>query len=400
MVSKGLSIAVILFCASWFFSTPTSGQTQPKTSVKRSELFRPLPLTKFYDTPDPLPPGKPGDLIRSAEFDEYYLPAEVNAIRFLYHSRTAADGDVAVSGVVLFPDRTPPAGGWPVIAWAHSWTGVGRSCAPSLTRNLQHGPFLAMYVHLGYAVVATDYAGLGTAFRSAYADAPSNARDVIYSVAAAHHALPQLGARWIAMGTGEGGTAVVKLAELENSIHDPNYLGSVAISRLGDLQDVYASESALGDKLALFLAYGVKTAYPQFNAKDILAPEAISAYQQIGQECTANADQPREKPSASAMLKPGWENNPFVQKYFERNRIGTRPASAPLLVIGSEGDPTLAETSRTVDRLCKQGDRAEFAKYEGSDPGRVIGDSARDQMSWIQSRFAGTPPRSNCSSQH
>jgi acetyl esterase/lipase len=163
---------------------------------------------------------------------------------------------------------------------------------------------------------------------------------------------------------------------------------------------VYASESALGDKLALFLAYGVKSAYPQFNAKDILASEAISPYQQIGQECTANADQPREKPSASAMLKPGWENNPFVQKYFERNRIGTRPASAPLLVIGSEGDPTLAETSRTVDRLCKQGDRVEFAKYEGSDPGRVIGDSARDQMSWIQSRFAGAPPRSNCSSQH
>jgi acetyl esterase/lipase len=222
---------------------------------------------------------------------------------------------------------------------------------------------------------------------------------VIYSVAAAHHALPQLGARWIAMGTGEGGTAVVELAELESNVRDPNYLGSVAISRLADLREVLASESALRDKLALFLAYGVKTAYPQFDIKDILAPEAISAYQQIGQECTANAEEPGAKLPA-AMLKPGWENNLFVQKYFERNRIGTRSASAPLLVIGSEGDPTLAETSKTVDRLCKQGDRVELAKYEGSDPARVIGDSARDQMSWIQSRFAGAQPRSNCSSQH
>jgi hypothetical protein len=133
-----------------------AASTQAKTSVKRSDLFRPLPLTKFYDVPDPLPPGKPGDLIRSSQFDEYDLPAEVNALRFLYHSQTAAGADVAVSGVILFPDAKPPAAGWPIIAWAHSWTGVARSCAPSLTRNLQHGPFLAMYVHLGYVVVATD----------------------------------------------------------------------------------------------------------------------------------------------------------------------------------------------------------------------------------------------------
>src|SRR6185437_14243520 len=218
------------------------------SSTRRSGLFRPLPLTKFYDTPHPLPPGKPGDLIRSTEFDEYDLPPEVNALRILYHSRTAAGEDVGISGVVLFPDAKPPAGGWPIIAWAHSWTGVARSCAPSLARNLQHGPFLAMYAHLGYAVVATDYAGLGTATRSAFAEISANASDIIYSVAAARRALPQLGSSWVALGTGEGGMAVIGVAEMESSLHDPNYLGSVAISNLDDPQNLYASESVLSYK--------------------------------------------------------------------------------------------------------------------------------------------------------
>src|ERR1019366_5495868 len=122
---------------------------------------RALPLTKFYDTPHPLPAGKPGELIRSEPFEEYEIPLSVSAVRILYHSRSAAGDDVAASGVVLIPyEKKPPAGGWPILAWAHGATGVARSCAPSLMRNIGHGPFLSMYVNLGYAVVATDYAGL------------------------------------------------------------------------------------------------------------------------------------------------------------------------------------------------------------------------------------------------
>ena len=91
-------------------------QPQGPSLPKRSEILRdrPLPLTKFYDTPDPLPAGKPGDLIRSQPFDEYQLPFSVSAIRILYHSRSANGEDLAVSGVVLIPyDKKPPAGGWP-----------------------------------------------------------------------------------------------------------------------------------------------------------------------------------------------------------------------------------------------------------------------------------------------
>ena len=395
----------VVICICCFIALPpaTGAQTrtsatQTKPSTKRSDLFRPLPLTEFYNLPDPLPHGNPGDLIRSSQFDEYDLPPEVNALRFIYHSQTAAGADVAVSGVILFPDAKPPAAGWPMIVWAHSWTGIARSCAPSLARNLQHGPFLAMYVHLGYAVIATDYAGLGTDSRSAFADISSNASDVIYSVSAARHALRQLGSRWVALGTGEGGASVVGVAERESSLPDPNYLGSVAISHLDDLQNLYSSENALTYKIPLFLAYGIKTVFPHFNVSDMLTPEAMSRYHEISLACNERGDEPET--SAAAMLKPGWEANSFVQKYFERNRLGLQPASAPLLVIASEHDREINETAKIVTRLCKAGDKVQFEKISESDLGRVIGDSARDQMAWIQSRFANAAPRDNCSARH
>ena len=401
MVLKRTALWVILLCVSMAsFANVATAQDQATASLKRSDIlpFRKLPLTKFYDTANPLPPGKPGELIRSAEFYEYNLPEDVNAVRILYHSHSAAGEDVAASGVVLFPDHKPPAGGWPVIAWAHSLNGIARDCAPSLDRNLQHGPFLSMYVRLGYAVVASDYTGLGTAFRSAFADMPSNALDLIYSIPAARRAVPQLGARWIAMGTGEGGMAAAGAAELESDLHDPDYLGSVVISRLADPQELYGTADALAYKLPLFLAYGIKTVYPEFDVMNMLSSEAIPLYQHVGQACSD--DEAGQRPPAAAMLKPSWEHNEFVQKYFERNRLGLKPAKGPLLVIGSEDDPSVAQTTKVVARLCKQGDRVEVEKYPGSDPGRVIGDSARDQMAWIQSRFANGAARSNCSVQH
>jgi acetyl esterase/lipase len=399
-VSREASVAIMLLCLTGISSAREGAMAQGEApgSEKRPDLLRSFPLTKFYDTPDPFPPGKPGELIRSTEFEEYDLPPGVSAIRILYHSRSASCDDVAASGVVLFPDEKPTAGGWPVIAWAHGWSGVARQCAPSLTRNLQHGPFLSMYVQLGYAVVATDYAGLGTSFRSAFADIPSNALDVIYSIPAARRALPQLGSRWITIGTGEGGMAVAGLAEAEREIGDPNYLGSIAISRLADLQEVYEPASNLAYKSPLFLAYGIKTVYPQFEVNDILTDKALQLYQQIGQVCTET--EVGKKPSAAGMLKPNWESNQFVEKYFSRNRLGLKPANAPLLVISSETDPSILQTTKIVARLCQQGDRVQFEKYPESDAGRVIGDSVRDQIAWIQARFANGPVHSNCSARN
>jgi hypothetical protein len=377
-----------------FVVNPAFAQAPATAPARPSQTLHTLPLTRFYDTPHPLPAGKPGELIRSEPFDEYELPPEVSAVRILYHSRSASGEDVATSGVVLIPsEKKPPAGGWPVIAWAHGATGVARPCAPSLVRNIGHGPFLSMYVNLGYAVVATDYTGLGTNFRNAFLDAQSNATDIIASVSAARAAVPQLGARWIVMGEGEGSLAVIAVAEKQNEIRDPGYLGSIAISGLTDAKEVFA-HSTQGPAIGMFtfLAYGIKTVYPQFQVTDMWTEKALALYQQVGQNCgeTAIVGQ------AAEALKPGWGNNEFVKQYFARNTLGQTQARGAILVISADADRTVPVAGSVIARMCKQGDRVQWERYRDLEPGRVIGDSVRDQITWIEARFAGRPAPANC----
>jgi hypothetical protein len=386
------SIFLVLFqirlaCA----QAPQAKNGEPE---KSSEARHNLPLDKFYDVPNPLPPGKPGDLIRSEEFDEYDLPPEVLAVRILYRSRSANGDDVAVSAVVLYPDKKAPRSGWPLIAWAHRLNGVARQCAPSLARNLQHGPYLAMYVNLGYAVVATDYAGLGTAFRNAFSDMQSNARDVIYSIPAARAALPQLNSRWIAVGVGEGGPAVAEVAELEGDMHDPGYLGSIVISGLDDPQDRYRTSGSGEVEMPLFLAYGIETVYPQLNVKDILTDKGLSLYTQIEKSCTDPGVQ-----SSPEILNPNWASNSFVKQYFARNVLGRRAAQRPMLIISSALDPgiPISRTAQVISRMCKLGDEIQFERYPESELSSLFGDSVADQISWIEARFAGRPAANNCS---
>jgi len=376
----------------------TAGTTSAQAPTPAPGKQRTLPLTEFYDTPHPLSAGKPGELIRSEEFDPYELPLSVTAVRILYHSRSAAGEDVAASGVVLIPDgKKPPAGGWPVIAWAHGVTGVARSCAPSLMRNIGHGPFLSMYVGLGYAVVATDYAGLGTGFRNAFLDGASNASDLIHSIAAARAAVPQLGAKWIVMGEAEGNLAAVAVAENENEIRDAGYLGGIAISGLAGAKEIYG-RSALGSSGVMLasLAYGIKTVYPQFQVTDMLTEKGLALYHRIEEACWEAGTSAGLSPAET--VKPGWEDNPFVRQYFARNSLGQARTQGPIMVISSDADQAIpsAKTAEAIARMCGQGDVIQWQRYPNSDPGSVIGDSARDQIAWIEARFAGRAAVTNC----
>jgi hypothetical protein len=251
-----------------------------------------------------------------------------------------------------------------------------------------------MYVNLGYAVVATDYAGLGTAFRNAFSDMRSNARDVIYSIPAARAALPQLDSRWIAVGIGEGGPAVAEVAELESDTHDSGYLGSIVISGLDDPQDRYRPSDSAKFDAPLFLAYGINTVYPRFNVKDILTDKGLSLYSQIEKSCTDPARQ-----SSTGILNPNWTSNNFVKQYFARNVPGQRPAQRPMLIISSALDPSIPipRTAQVISRMCKQGDEIQFERYPESELSSLFGDSVADQISWIEARFANRPAANNCS---
>ena len=174
----------------------------------------------------------------------------------------------------------------------------------------------------------------------------------------------------------------------------------MAISGLDDFEDRYQHSGAHAfPEMPLFLAYGIKTVYPEFEIKDILTDKALGLYAGVEQAC----GEPRgeSKLSPAEMLKPNWENNKFVKLYFARSSLGQKPVEGPLLVISSELDSALPiqRTAEVITRMCSQGDRVQFERYPQSDTGHVFGDSVRDQISWLQARFSGRPASSNCSEQ-
>ncbi len=67
------------------------------------------------------------------------------------------------------------------------------------------------------------------------------------------------------------------VAEKENEIRDPNYLGSIAISDLAGAREIYDHGAPSAVMLAS-LAYGIKTVYPQFQVTDMLTQKALALY--------------------------------------------------------------------------------------------------------------------------
>ncbi len=376
--------------------TSVTSVTSQVLNPKASQTPRRLPLAKFYDTPDPFPSGQPGELIRSEPFYEYLLPYTVSAVRILYHSRSTQDKDVVASGVVLLPRGTPPPGGWPIIAWAHDLTGSARQCAPSLLKTLNEAPLLSMYVGLGYAVVASDYAGLGTNFPYAVLDVPSNAQDVISSVAAARAALPQLGSKWLIAGYAHGSRVAVGVAEALPKNSNKEFLGAIGILGAANPPEFFEHLAQAPSNLMLvFLAQGIKNQHPEFPVDDMLTGEGMTLYKILGDSCEAPSEQ---LPDSNESVKPGWQNNPYIKDFFSRNALGRKPAFSPVLLISGEtaGDVPASLTDALVGQLCQQKDHVLFVNYPGLNPSAVLGNSVGEQVSWIRARFSGQPAPSNC----
>jgi hypothetical protein len=385
-----------LVATALLLATSTAFTSSQVLSPKTSQTPRRLPLTKFYDTPDPFPSGQPGELIRSEPFYDYLLPYTISAVRILYHSRSPQDKNVAASAVVLLPRGTGPPGGWPIIAWAHDLTGPARQCAPSLLKTLNEGPLLSMYVGLGYAVVASDYAGLGTNFPYAVLDVPSNAQDVINSVAAARTALPQLGSQWLVAGYAHGSRVAVGVAEALPKNSTKEFLGAIGILGVADPWEFFEHLApAPSYPMLIFLAQGIKNQYAEFRVEDMLTEKGIALYEYVGDSCEATSG---EAPNSNELLKAGWRNNSFIKAFFSRNALGRKPAFSPLLLISGEtdGDVPSSLTAALVSRLCQQKDPVLLLNYPGLSPSAVLGNSVGEQVSWIRARFSGQPAPSNC----
>ncbi|HEY6760715.1 MAG TPA: lipase family protein [Baekduia sp.] len=209
------------------------------------------PQDPFYRTPTPpkrLPGKVHGDVIRQKTLTgAAVVPGAATTRLVIYRSQDVHGYAVPVSGVVSIPKGREPKGGWPVITYAHGTTGIADQCAPShdTTTSPVHPynayiyPLLTRWLKAGYAVVRTDYQGLGTLYDHQYLVGVTEGRSVLDMVRAARQALPGRLSRRIAIaGHSQGGHAALFAAALAPKYTPELSLqGTVAFAPASHLED-------------------------------------------------------------------------------------------------------------------------------------------------------------------
>lgn len=365
----------------------------------------------FYTWADPVPP-MPGKLLRSEALtpQQSLASAELN-LRILYSSTDGLDNltPVAVSGALFVPKGPAPAGGWPLMAWAHGTVGSADRCAPSLNqRSPRDTRYLNDWLEQGYAIVATDYQGLGTPGLHPYGLTRPLAYGVLDSIRAVGAAPVNVSRRAVVFGQSQGGRAAFATAVMaKDYAPDVEVVGVVATGT------PYASAHAQGHSPELenarrsvvpTFAYNllrlstVALLDPSFVPADYLAERALPAFRASQDECLHAIEQ--------RVVADGLTfNNSFKRSpKAALDRVG-REAAYPTLKTdipvflgtgGKDRDVFVPGQQALVRDACKAGDRVEWHFYPALDHSGAVNGSLGDSTGFVRRAFAGEAIKGNC----
>nr|WP_246394776.1 lipase family protein [Corynebacterium anserum] len=192
----------------------------PASAVDLGEAPHPLP--DYGGTPVDsglvvgTPPAETGKAMNEVSLDPSVgLSSAAVQQRFSY-STVNQHGEVAASTASLFLPKGPaPKGGWPVLAWAHGTVGLGDQCTPSMNpQGERDHKYLIHWLEEGYAIVATDYVGLGSPGMHSYLNGKVNAANVVDSVIASRELEEgqELSKKWAVIGQSQGGGSALHVA--------------------------------------------------------------------------------------------------------------------------------------------------------------------------------------------
>jgi alpha-beta hydrolase superfamily lysophospholipase/uncharacterized membrane protein HdeD (DUF308 family) len=363
--------------------------------------------TAFY-TPPASVPAAPGALLRSEPFTQA-VPATAQAWKILY-TTTRDDGVPAVASGIVLVSRRAPAGARPVIAWAHGTTGVDSSCAPSLlAKPFESGalPALDKIVANGWALVATDYTGLGTAGPHPYLIGQGEARSVLDAVRAARHLTQlHLSDQTVVWGHSQGGHAALWTGQIQPTYApDVPLAGVAALAPASDLTGLVDNLGTVpgGSIFAAYVAAAYSQIYPDVSFNRLIRPEAQAQVRGYASRCLAEPEVFVSIVSSLLADKPIFATDPTRGATGARLRENTPtgPITMPLLIAQGEADAlVLPKVQQSfVRQACKRGDTIDYRTYPGRDHvGVVAPDSPLipDLVTWTQGRLAGKPAPNSC----
>jgi pimeloyl-ACP methyl ester carboxylesterase len=355
----------------------------------------------FY-TPPANASGKHGTLIWTQRQTGKDALAGKRSKLLLYRS-TAVDGSpISVSGSVAVPKGKAPKGGWPVISYAHGTTGIADGCAP--TRGYDAGklvsyayPLIRSWLKAGYAVVRTDYDGLGTPGVHGYLVGATEGRSVLDAVRAARKAVPKLSKRLVVAGHSQGGHAALFAAALAPSwTPDLKLRGTVAFapaSHLGEQFPLTTQISTPGGGLGSIVGLGLRsvaTVAPTVGVDGLLTPEAAALFPQTETLCLdrlSRSDSFGGLP-LNQLFRSGADLAPLLAVVSANDPETLRP-KIPIRVEQGVDDGTVFKTftDQLVSEYQADGVNVTYKTYPGVDHAGVVKAGAGSAAKFIRSRL-------------
>lgn len=360
-------------------------------------------IAGFYDTSNLSAQGTLGEVVRSEPVGSSLKNG--TARRILYRTQRA-DGSYTFSSGLIYTPNNPQAADAPLFVWAHGTIGLADKCAPSRQESIG-APWVDAILQKGWPVVATDYAGFGTAGTQGYLVGQSEAHDVLNSVRAAHNILgAQLGKNYAIWGHSQGGHSALFSTSMANAyLPEYNLVGTAATAPATQLESLFMQQyqSSVSWVIGPYVVSTWPSFYPSLEPDQILTKPGLNNFKSLADKCATGAALDgiiREK-FGQQFFSDSFISNPSWQETIAQQTAPVISPSQPIFVGESLTDQVVLPntTAQYIGRACSGG--SNLTSLWLTDVGHVQLQSviAPAVLNWISDRFAGRPTSPTCGQQ-
>lgn len=354
---------------------------------------------------------RPGVLLRQGPLLPHQAnPGAAQNIRVLYSSSQGLGrgGPTAVSGVLFLPEGTAPEGGWPLLAWTHGTVGIADICAPSWNgRQQQDRDHLEFWLRNGFAVVASDYQGLGTPGTHPYLATRPAAYSNLDIIRAVQGAGFPVSDRVMLHGQSQGAGAAVATAAYAKTYAPDLDIGGVVATGVPFFSPealVALQESRPPDRPDPMLAYNmlaltlVQQMDPDFRLDDYVSQRAMPIALSVREKCHKDVRAKVAEEGLTYNLTYKRPPSEHLLKAFAQMGYPTLDLGVPLFVGtgGQDRDTPPRMQAALVRRACAAGTPVTATLYPDLDHRGVVPGSTGDTLGWVRRAFAGETLPGNC----
>jgi acetyl esterase/lipase len=360
----------------------------------------------FYTPPSPLPGKAHGDLIWARKLKGEAALKSAGANWLVLYRSVGTDGKpIAVSGTVSLPKGKAPKKGWPVISYDHGTTGIADVCAPSRdsASNPAHlynsyiYPLLNRWLKAGYAIVRTDYQGLGTPGIHQYLVGTAEGRSTLDIVRASRKLNGHVSNRMAISGHSQGGHAALWGAFLAPKwTPELKLRGTVAFapaSHISELVSLAGTQKSPGGGLsseASLVVRGVDDFKPGLDISASFTDKFAALYPETLTKCQPQLSQSDSIGglAPSEFFKENTDLGPLTAD-LDISDPENLKIKSPLAVEQGAADTTVFPglTDDLVKQLRGRGTKIDYTKYEGVSHGGVVVSAADHATKYLKSHL-------------